>query len=357
MLTNMNREIYAPKQSIQMNATQIEEVFAKYQEVGFLYPAKMQLLRPHFSHITENWKRLFVSREQLLWIFSATEQAKKEHFASISVWKSGNYGCFAQHLVSTGNPFLSLKVMMEAQAFAAAQDTETEIRSSQNWFRPNNRYAYRVFASMYDKLGDRKAALLHHQYLHLPLNMIPDRQKGNSLVEEVQGIDRELIQFVRQQYGEVFVHAEELDQEDIQFRRNGRLYRQYRLHLFRRIFKVRDPKTGSIQACLIANRAPLGLNFSFLENRAYYILDKKLKPRQRSAVLSSLNYAAYGAYYDIPLGVVPIVTESATAGALFDQGAIRVREYVQSIWLREGFRQWYEHIGSFLKRIERKKRN
>lgn len=340
-----------------MNATPVEDVFAKYREVGFLYPAKMQLLRPHFLHITDNWKRLLASREQLLWIFSATEAREKEHFASISVWKTGNYGCFAQHLVSTGNPYLSLKVMMEAQAFATAQHSEHEIRSSQNWFRPNNRYAYRVFASMYDKLGDQKAALLHHQYLHLPLNMIPDQQKGKYQVEEVEHVDPELMQFVKRQYGEVFVRAEELDQPDIQFRRNGRIYLQYRLHLFRRVFKFRDPKTGKIKACLIANRAPLGLNFSFLENRAYYILDKNLKPEQRELVLSAMNYAAYGAYFDIRLNVIPIVTDNATADKLFDLGAIRIREYVQSIWLREGFRQWYEHIGSFLRRIERKERN
>lgn len=354
MLTNMNREFYAPKSSIRMNAAKIEDVFEKYREVGFLYPAKMQILRPHFTRITENWKRLVASNEQLLWILSATERVPAAHFASISAWKSGNYGYFAQHLVSTGNPHLSLKVMLRAQHYVEDKFSENEIRSSQNWFRPNNRYAYRVFASMYDKLGPEKAALLHHEYMHLPLNLIPDQDSGDYLAEEVAGVDPELIEFVKGQYGEVFVRAEELDQADVQFRGNGRLFRQYGLSLFRQLYKIRHPETGRVVACLIANRAPLGLNFSFLENRAYYIVDKKLLREEREAVLSRMHYAAYGTYYNIALGVVPIVTDPATAEVLFHQGAIKVRQYVQSIWMREGFRDWYDHIDSFLKRIERR---
>ena len=33
-------------------------------------------------------------------------------------------------------------------------------------------------------------------------------------------------------------------------------------------------------------------------------------------------------------------------------GASWLREYMQSIWLREGFTQYYEHLQSFLQRIE-----
>jgi len=29
-----------------------------------------------------------------------------------------------------------------------------------------------------------------------------------------------------------------------------------------------------------------------------------------------------------------------------------IRVYVQSIWLREGFSAWYDHIASFLEKIE-----
>jgi hypothetical protein len=247
--------------------------------------------------------------------------------------------------------------MLEAQAIVVHRFSEKEIFSSQNWFRPNNRYAYRVFASMYDKLGNDKAALIHHHYLHLPLDVIPVRDHSSYLVEEVEDADPELIRFVKQQYGEVFVRAEELDQTDIQFRNNGRLYRRHGLSLMRRVFKIRDPRTGRILACLIANRAPLGLNFSFLENRAYYILDKHLAPAVRTEVLSSMNYTAYAAYYHIALGKVPIVTDQRTAEVLFRQKAVKVREYVQSIWLREGFRQWYDHIYSFLQRIEGRNRD
>ncbi|PHN01561.1 hypothetical protein [Flavilitoribacter nigricans] len=358
MLTNMNGDHYARAPKIQTNQCSIERVFAKYEAVGFLYPAKKKLLAPHLPKITDHWRLLANSRERLLWILSANDRKKEPNFASISLWKQSNYGMFAQHLVSTGNPHLSLRIMLEAQFIFEHQFTEEEVRASQNWFRPNNRYAYRVFASMFEKLGDRKSALLHHHYLHLPLTATPVRpQNGGYTVEEVAGLDPELSRFVKNQYGEVFVRAEELDQPDIELRQIGRVFQRYGLQRFRKVWKVRDSRSGQIVACSIANRAPLGLNFSFLENRAYYILDQDLDGGQRASVLRALHHRIAETYRDIRIGVVPIVTDCRTAEVLTTQGAVKIREYVQSIWLREGFRQWYDHINSFLQRIERRDHN
>ena len=129
----------------------INRLFNNYEKIGFLYPAKKKILKPFFSTIRNNWKKLAQSKEQLLWILSMNDDGEDPNYASISVWKQSNYGLFAQHLVSSGNPFLSLKVMMKAQYIAEHQFSDQEVRSSQNWFRPNNRYAYRIFASMFDK--------------------------------------------------------------------------------------------------------------------------------------------------------------------------------------------------------------
>ena len=358
----MTRQIYPPTKfedfQTDYNSVTIDSLFAKYEEIGFLYPEKRQLLNPYFTQIKENWTRLLESKEQMLWILTKQE-ALKEHFASISVWKNSNRGVLAQHLVSTGNPFLSLKVMLAAQFKCEHHFDSSEVISSQNWFRPNNRYAYRIFASMYDKLGADKASLMKFQYLHMPLEAIDSHQGCPFRIEEVKGIDPEFTEFVKRQYSSVFVEAEELDQEDLHFSGLNDIFQQYGLARSRKIIKVINPTDGRICASIVANRAPMGLNFSFLENRAYYILDKALDlplrdMPMRYQIIRAMNTAIQPFYQDFPLGAIPIVTDESSSEILQLQQAKFLREYMQSIWMREGFAEWYQHILSFLKKIERR---
>ena len=97
-----------------LNQESVEQLFNYYEQTGFLYPEKKQLLIPHWNTIVDNWNTLLKSKEELLWIMS-TKTNDTNDYASISTWKQSNTGLQAQHLVSTGNPFLSLKVMLAAQ--------------------------------------------------------------------------------------------------------------------------------------------------------------------------------------------------------------------------------------------------
>ena len=354
MTANMNSKALAMAEPLKMNTFSVSAIFDKYEAVGFLYPAKKKLLAPHFHQITKNWEQLYHTPERLLWTLALTDEKVQKNFASISIWRQSNYGFVAQHLVSTGNPFLSLKVMLRAQSIAAFDFGSNEIKSSQNWFRPNNRYAYRVFASMYKKLGPAKSSLIPFQYLQLPLDQINSHQGKGFNAEPVDGIDNELIQFVQTQYGNVFIKAEELDQADIELRNIGNTFQKYGFNRYRKIYKFRDQNSGKIVAAIIANRAPIGLNFSFLENRAYYLLDPALSNEAVSDVLKKMNATLHSVYADFELQSIPIVTDSRASTTLQLLGANFQREYMQSIWMRDGFAQWYDHIHSFLQRIEKR---
>lgn len=358
--TQKTNEIMTPSASkghtldgfdVKLNENSVLDLFKKYEEIGFIYPAKQQLLAPHFRQIRKNWETLKGTPEDLLWVMT-NDPKVEENFASISVWKSTNYGLLAQHLVSDGNPFLSLKVMLAAQYHAEHNFNNDQVRSSQNWFRPDNRYAFRIFASMYEKLGDQKASLLQFEYLHQPLDEIASIQQEKYQVEEVVGIDQELIAFVQQQCGNVFVRAEELDQKDIQLEKVTAQFRKYGLKRARRVFNIKSIKSQKVLACIVANRAPIGLNFSFFENRAYYILDKKLTPYERFTLTRVMNDQLKPFYADFEFQKIPIATDGITSEILKIHGAQFFKTYMQSIWLREGFPQWYEHINSFLTRIQ-----
>lgn len=352
MTASITRKKTFAEFNINFNAISVEKLFQQYEEIGFIYPAKKALLAPHMNEIRENWKRLYQSDEEFLWVFT-NDPSKIKNFASITAWKQSNYCLQAQHLVSDGNPFLSLKVMLGAQFKAEHMHGADDVRASQNWFRPNNRYAYRVFASMFEKLGKEKAALHLFQYLQLPLRFIPEAGKYPYEMEEVKGIDRELIGCMTDRFGAAFVQAEELNEEDIRLEKIGAAFRKYGLDRSRRVVKIKG-KSGRLLAVMILNRAPLGINFSYLENRAYYVLAENLRNEERLEVLRFMNIGAKSFYKDLSLGAIPIVTDKKTSDALQKLDARWLREYLQSIWLREGFSQWYEHIASFLEKIERR---
>lgn len=335
--------------------TSVDYLFRKYEEIGFLYPEKKRLLTPHFKSIKNNWEKMLNSEKQLLWTVCKENQAEND-FASISFFQQSNHGLLAQHLVSNGNPFLSLEVMLEAQSKVLHDPQYQHVQSSQNWFRPNNRYAYRVFASMLEKLGKEKAAVTSFEYLHLPLDEIQYKSQNRYYAQEVSTTDLEFISFVKSQYGLVFVKAEELDEEDLTLTNLNRHFVGLNLSRKRRILKIKDIRNDAIVGGVIANRAPTGLNFSFLENRAYYLLDPLLVGSEIEDVLTLINNAISEFYQDFSLRSIPIVTDTNVSRAIQFMGAKWMRTYLQSIWLKEGFQDWYDHIHAFHARIASRKK-
>lgn len=326
-------------------------LFRKYEEIGFLYPAKKALLMPHFDRIRSNWRRMFSSKEQLMWS-SDYEDQERGHFASIVAWRQSNHGFMAQHLVSDGNPFLSLRVMLAAQARVIHSAEQDQIRSSQNWFRPDNRYAYRIFASMIDSLGTKKGALNLFHYFHQPLPAVTDTSGTALQITELTAPDAGFTKLATRLHGEVFVRGEELDLADLCQDKLDAVYGQYGLSRYRRVFKVMTADGKRLLGGAVVNRAPLGINFSFLENRCYYLLADDLQAAERQRVVAALNATVAPYYQDLELGCIPVVTTEENGAALLKSGARLIRAYYQSIWLREGFKDWYDHINSFLQRIE-----
>jgi len=349
MLTiNFNEQLKILK--LNFNSISVDLLFEKYYSTGFIYKAKEELLEPYKPTILKNWQKLLNSKDQLLWIFTTNKHAA--HFASVCAWRNTNFGVLAQHLVSEGNPFMSLRLMLAAQIKAAQCESPTPVHASQNWYRQDNRYAHRIFSSMVKKLGPLKSSMKLFYLLKLPIKPVEASENTEFIHANVTGIDASLIDFVDQQFGRVFTQAEELDREDICQTALSKKYKDCGLLNTRKVIKFIDQKTNEIKACLIANRASIGINFSFIENRAYYIVDKNLSEEDKRKVVSIMNEEAQKVYKSIAIKYVPITTEAHTAKVLQSQGAEYIRQYVQSIWLRTGFDQWYDHINSFLQKIE-----
>jgi hypothetical protein len=91
-------------------------------------------------------------------------------------------------------------------------------------------------------------------------------------------------------------------------------------------------------------RGPLGLNFSFLENRADLLVHPELSDEQREDVVAALLKVCTVAYIDFSPGFIPIVSSTQCCQALTNLGGRFIRAYSQSIWLREAYSAWYKHV-------------
>ena len=205
---------------------------------------------------------------------------------------------------------------------------------------------------MSDKVGPQKASLGLLHYLHQPIQAnFQENTANNCRLFPVTGHDADFVKFVQEQYGNVFATAEELNEDDIELNKLGAQFSKQNLIRYRRVYKVVNDVCGTIVGAVIANRAPLGLNFSFLENRAYYIFSDTLPLADRLDALLAIHKELAAVYADFTLGIIPIVTDELTSAMLQNIGGKYQRAYMQSIWLRSGFQQYYEHIQSFLEKI------
>jgi hypothetical protein len=119
-------------------------------------------------------------------------------------------------------------------------------------------------------------------------------------------------------------------------------------------------RAGSDEAlgAAIAYRGPLGLNFSFVENRCDLLLDPRLSEAEAAAASSALIDASMAAYADFELDDVPVVADTSAAPALSALGGQFLRNYCQGIWLKDGHALLHRHVdrcyARLLTRVERR---
>lgn len=143
---------------------------------------------------------------------------------------------------------------------------------------------------------------------------------------------------------EGFAHDLHLDVLDHQYQRLG-------LRRYRRVWLARVKGFSTPVGAVVAYRGPLGFNFSFLENRCDLLIRPGLAPDDEQAVMLHLLHAASSVYDDFQPGYIPVVVDDARASSLMEHGARQIRTYAQSIWLRSGFRAWYDHVESLYARV------
>lgn len=329
-----------------INDISVDELFRRYEAAGFLYPAKLPRLRPYWSLVKENWEKASDPEGRLIkfWIYE-----KDGSWATCSTWRTGGCSWLSQHLVATGDVGGSAAVQLSGQAMKIHfGDCDAE----QNWFRPTNRFPMKVFGSMADKLGADVASCQTHTLLSVHPATLPTDDSDAIVIEETADYAA-VVAVADATRGRVFVEAEDL-RGDLRLEATDELYQRFGLSRTRRVFLARRKGDGQPIGVALTYRGPLGLNFSFLENRCDLLLLLELAEDERLSIATGLLHAAAPAYKTFEPGAFPAVTDAATASLLAATEACEiVREYAQSIWLRDGFVGWYRHVEGFYERIQR----
>lgn len=337
----------------QVNRQTVDQVFAKYHESGFLYPGKLKQLEPYWELIKRNWQIALRGGEILMFEVSTRSP---DAWASLSSWRHTNNSWVTQHLASLGGPKAARDVMLAAQAIRFHDNIHL---SHQNWFQPTNRFANRVFGGMVQHLSPEHFWLGEYAYSIVPIEIATSLPLDDGLkIEEATGNDcAELCRLATQARSEVYAVAEELNSDDLQLNHADFLYRQVGLRRYRQLQLCRNRSSGQLLGMAVAYRGPLGLNFSFLENRCDLILPPRLNPLQKNAVAQALLRAVVPSYACIPIQAIPVISERQFLTQLEVCSQYFVRNYSQSIWLRDGFEAWYRYVESVFKRIASRRDN
>jgi hypothetical protein len=150
--------------------------------------------------------------------------------------------------------------------------------------------------------------------------------------------------------GHVYVAAEELE-GDVSFKALDLLYRRVGLRRTRQVWVAYNKRQNRPVGAAIAYRGPLGLNFSFLENRCDLLLAPSLSEKDLGSAAAALLNAVLTAYENFELEHIPVIASEDNVSVLLNLGAEFIRRYCQCIWLKSSYPRSYRHVDSFYSKI------
>jgi len=333
----------------------IPELFEHYNNVKFIHEKKKILLEPNFDLIINNWEKAISIGKEILWTV-IYKSPKLNHMASVSIWRSTSKGWLAQHLTSTGITSGLVSVLLHAIYEGTLKRKDS--RSCQNWYCHENLTARKIYDTMVNTVGEEYSSSNRFEYIKVYPNIF-FKNKNSSNIKIFQCTNENnynIYDFCSKIRGKIYANAEEFNNNDIELINLDEIYKKAGLRRRRYIWIAYYKGINRPVGAAICYRGPLGLNFSFLENRCDLLMDEKRLSQSRCEEVSKqLLYNASKAYFysDLeicfPLNFIPVITSCSISRILKRSGAIHIRDYHQCIWLKEGFFMYYNHIINIFK--------
>lgn len=313
----------------ELNTTSFRTVNARYEEAGFLYAEKRARLEPYWTTIADNWERTMSAGDELRRLYS-WQSSNGSRWAHLDLWRATDRSWWVQHLVANGGGAGSLATMLAATARSFA---DPWLIGCEAWFRPANPFANRLLGGGADALG-RDGGQSTQSYLRVPL--FDHGPEPGRRVQEVHHASADLLRLATENRHPAYPTITALP-DDPQLAAVNSRYQAVGLRRYRRIFTATD-RAGRLRGAALAYRAPLGLNYSFLENRCDVLLSDE-DPEEASGTARALVAAAADTYRDFTPGFIPVTLSSDTPTAQSVRAALGgelLQTYAQAVWLRAG---------------------
>ncbi len=321
-----------------VNNVSLEELLAKYEAAGFLYPAKRERLAPYMSAVADTWERTLAAGDELRRVITF-ESDNGRRWGSVDTWRGSEGTWTVQHLVANGGGVGSRASVLTAIGRCWA---DPNFVACESWFRPSNPFPNRVIGGSVRAMGEGLSARADYEYIAVAPQAIP---RSRVPARETTTASSDLLELIDRNRGHVYILGAALSQDPCLEAIDAH-YRSVGLRRYRRIW-LAESRSGNCVGAALAHRGPLGLNFSFLENRCDVIVDQALKEEEASDVTVALLGAASEAYNDFAPNFVPAVVPAPHAGPLVALGGSRLQTYAQISWLRAGLprvAQFYDRV-------------
>src|SRR5256886_9485504 len=183
---------------------------------------------------------------------------------------------------------------------------------------------------MVQTIGQSLSSVQRHMYFALPkTSSLPSGERVR-IVPYDPSHEEALSLIASVARGSIYVAAEQLT-TDPELTAVDQLYREVGLRRTRRVWLAyREYKDEPIGAA-IAYRGPLGLNFSYIENRCDLLLHPTLPEADAVDVVASLLRASASAYEDFELDAIPVIAEEIASPDLRSEER-RVGKECRSRW-------------------------
>ncbi len=326
-----------------INSVTPGELFWQYAKVGFLYPNKKRKLTPYIELVEENWRKALKLGEEIFWIASVIDRESKS-WASICNWRTTLTGWVSQHLVSSGNVAYPLLLMLGTQIKVMREADVKPYGSFQNWFRPTNKYANKVFGFLAKSISKESTELEMFQYFMLDRKAISNPSDAKvSILKCTNKNSNGIEDYFKSKKSDQYLSAEELIGGDLELHALNEIYKKVGLERRRSLWLAEGAK-GEPLGAIITYHAPIGLNFSMLENRCEIILNNNLSAALAATVCVALLNTVQADYDAFPATFIPLVSNASTAQILTSVGVNAIRSYNQFIWLKDGYQDWYNAL-------------
>jgi len=319
-------------QRLEPSPLAISELFEQYRRSGFLYPAKLDRLAPVLPLIEANWKAACGANHDLMRVMVFGNPARGP-FGSIASWQSSAGSWVDQHLVAKGG------VAAEIGCSMGWLHAEEGHKAAQFWYRPTNPFPERVLGETTRGVDAQNMALADFAYAAFDRTSIDGDRGAKFRAAMMSTTDAAGVASLLASWTDPAAVEADAIRVDPQLEAMDVLYRSAGLRRYRRIVSGFGRSTSEPLAFMIVYRGPLGLNFSFLENRTELYFSPSIGPDAQA--LARLLLAHASSYYDdFELPWIPVVVPERQREYAERVGLRVLRTYRRSVLVGAGIAGW-----------------